>query len=100
MLRRPPPKREPKAVFTVLTEGKNTEPEYFRELQKTLDSSIIKIEIIAEAGVPKTIVQRAKELNRLLKKSETRSNGTNQSRFWRSLVELMELFRDAYQAAR
>ncbi len=61
-LSRRPPSRDPKVVFSIVTEGKNTEPGYFRELQRRLDSAIIKIEVLGAAGVPLTISEIAIEM--------------------------------------
>lgn len=53
-------RREPKTVFTILTEGKNTEPEYFRELQRIVEKNIIRLDLVPAAGAPVTIANLAK----------------------------------------
>ena len=58
-LRRRSPTREPKRRFTILCEGKNTEPAYFRALQRTVANALIDLEIIPAAGVPYTLAERA-----------------------------------------
>jgi RloB-like protein len=65
-LRRRPASREPKRRFTVFCEGRNTEPAYFRSLQRTVADALIDLVIVAAAGVPYTLavqaVDRAREL--------------------------------------
>jgi len=65
-LRRRPPSREPKRRFTVFCEGRNTEPAYFRSLQRTVADALIDLVIVPAAGSPFTIaaqaVERAREL--------------------------------------
>lgn len=73
MARRLPPKlrrriaqREPKKRFIIYCEGKNTEPAYFRALRRVSKSTLIEIETIGQAGVPRTIAERAIERARSL----------------------------------
>lgn len=51
--------REPKRKFMVFCEGENTEPAYFRALQKACSATLIELELIGAAGVPFTIATRA-----------------------------------------
>ena len=53
--------RAPKRKFIIFTEGKNTEPEYFKALKSYLMGALIEIEIIDAAGVPKTIAEKASD---------------------------------------
>lgn len=76
-LRRRGPSRDPKRRFILYCEGRNTEPDYFKALQRTCDKTIILIDPIPAAGVPLTIaqkaVERAKELG-LAKRSRKPSD--------------------------
>ena len=58
-LRRRPPSREPKRRFTVFCEGRNTEPAYFRSLQRTVADALIDLVIVPAAGSPFTIAEQA-----------------------------------------
>ena len=58
-LRRRPPSREPKRRFTVFCEGRNTEPAYFRGLQRTVADALIDLVIVPAAGIPFTIAEQA-----------------------------------------
>lgn len=51
--------REPKRRFVIVCEGMNTEPAYFRCLQRSISNALIELEIVSAAGVPYTIAQRA-----------------------------------------
>ncbi|SEH12971.1 RloB-like protein [Sphingopyxis sp. YR583] len=51
--------REPKRRFVIYTEGKNTEPDYFRAIRKASLGALIDIEIVEAAGVPATIAKKA-----------------------------------------
>lgn len=60
-------KRELRRIIRVLTEGKVTEPGYLRMLER--NGINVKIEIdLKDTGVPLTLVQRAREYQRLNKK--------------------------------
>lgn len=51
--------REPKKKFTIYSEGRNTEPEYFRAVKKCFMGALVHLELIAPAGVPMTIAEKA-----------------------------------------
>lgn len=51
--------REPKRRFIIYTEGKKTEPDYFRAVRRTSLGALIDIEIVEAAGVPATIAKKA-----------------------------------------
>ena len=59
-LKRRRPIREPKRRFIVFCEGKNTEPAYFRALQRVYRDALVEIEMIGGVGVPYTIATAAK----------------------------------------
>ncbi len=71
MARYPPPSlrrrravREPKRLFTIVCEGKNTEPDYFRALRATFRNTLVDLVIESAAGVPMTIARRSVDLTR------------------------------------
>lgn len=51
--------RDPKRRFIIYTEGKKTEPEYFKAVRQNLRGALIDIEIVEAAGVPATIAKSA-----------------------------------------
>ncbi|VUX47032.1 conserved hypothetical protein [Candidatus Defluviicoccus seviourii] len=65
-LRRRHATREPKRRFIIYCEGRNTEPAYFRALQRHCSSVLIEIEPVGVGGEPFTVagkaVERAQEL--------------------------------------
>lgn len=54
--------RDPKPRILVVCEGKLTEPNYFDGLRKAVKNPLVAVEIEPEAGVPLSVVRRAKEL--------------------------------------
>jgi RloB-like protein len=58
-LRRAAPARLPKRKFIIFSEGKNTEPDYFRTLHRHLRGALLDLELIDAAGVPFTIAEKA-----------------------------------------
>jgi hypothetical protein len=64
LLRRRPAVREPKRRFTIVCEGRNTEPAYFEALRATLSDALITLVIEPAAGTPMTIARRSVELAR------------------------------------
>lgn len=52
-------KKSPKFLIIAFCEGKNTEPEYLKSFAKHHGNSLLKIQTIAPAGAPLTIVQSA-----------------------------------------
>jgi hypothetical protein len=60
-LRRRRAVREPKRRFTIVCEGKNTEPDYFQALRATIRDALVDLDIVPAAGVPLTIAQRSVE---------------------------------------
>lgn len=59
-LKRRAPTRKPKRKFIIYSEGKNTEPDYFRAVRGELLGALVDIEVIDAAGVPMTIAEKAK----------------------------------------
>ncbi len=58
-LKRRGPLREPKRRFTLFCEGRNTEPAYFKAIERAYRSAQIDVKIEPGAGVPHTISKRA-----------------------------------------
>lgn len=58
-LRRAAPTRSPKRKFVIYSEGKNTEPDYFRAVRRDLLGALVDLELIDAAGVPMTIAEKA-----------------------------------------
>jgi hypothetical protein len=53
---------EPKRRFTIVCEGQNTEPDYFRAVQAALRDTLVDLVIEPAAGVPLTIAKRAADI--------------------------------------
>lgn len=71
-LKRRPASREPKRRFTIFSEGRNTEPAYFRALAIAYRDTFI-LEIERGVGVPYTIAERATERARQVRRSHRNS---------------------------
>lgn len=76
-LRRRPPTREPKRRFTLVCEGQNTEPAYFRDLQRSITNALVNLEIVPAAGVPYSLAERAVEILSGTKRARRRRGGSN-----------------------
>lgn len=74
---RRPPYRDSKPVILVVTEGEVTEPEYLRGFARASKNPRVEIEVITGAGVPFTIVTRAKELKIAAEKRARREHDEN-----------------------
>lgn len=61
---RRPPYKEPRPVILVVTEGAVTEPEYLNGFRSTVKNPRVEIHIVPQAGVPRTIVQVARDRKR------------------------------------
>lgn len=73
-LRRAAPTRSPKRKFIVYSEGKNTEPDYFRAMRRDLLGALVDIEVIHAAGVPMTIAKKACERASSMKRDRGRKS--------------------------
>ena len=58
---RRPPTREPKKRVLVVTEGRVTEPEYLMAFAAWKREALVEVKISSQHGVPKTLVEIAKE---------------------------------------
>jgi hypothetical protein len=65
-LRRRPSVREPKRRFTIFSEGRNTEPTYFRALAEACIKALIEVIVVPSVGVPYTIAEQASKRAREL----------------------------------
>ncbi len=74
--------REPKKKFIIYTEGKNTEPEYFTALKRSLSGTLIDIEIIQAAGAPNTIADKARERAKNRRTKKGRSSFEEHDEIW------------------
>jgi hypothetical protein len=72
--RRQPPFREPRRRILVVCEGKVTEPKYFQALRLLFHNRALDIVINDEAGVPKTLVERAVKLKKEAARKAKRQN--------------------------
>lgn len=79
--RRRPARRTPykdsKPVILVVTEGEVTEPEYLREFARAAKNSRVRVEVVGGVGVPKTIVESAKEYKQAAEKRARREHDEN-----------------------
>lgn len=65
--------RPPKKKFVIFTEGKNTEPAYFRALKRTFPGALVEFELFDAAGVPLTIAKKAADRIAAIKNRSRRS---------------------------
>lgn len=59
---RRPPFRDPKPIILIVCEGEITEPEYFEGFWRACQNPRVTVKIADDHGVPKTLVEIAKEL--------------------------------------
>ncbi len=69
--------RDPKPVILVVTEGKVTEPEYLRGFQSACRNPRVTIRVAPEHGVPKTLVELAKQYKEVAKAEACRERDDN-----------------------
>ena len=69
--------REPKPVILVVTEGEATEPEYLRGFAKACHNPRVKVEISCGIGVPRTLVEFARDQKRASNKRALRERDEN-----------------------
>jgi len=68
-LNRRVPTRAAKRKFTIFTEGKNTEPDYFKAIRSELFGALVDIEIVGAVGAPMTIANKAATARRRARRS-------------------------------
>ena len=74
---RRPPFRDPKPRVLIVSEGENTEPEYFRGFAKAFRNSRVTVEIAPEHGVPKTVVEVARDYKKEAAEEAAREKDDN-----------------------
>lgn len=55
------PFRDPKRLILVVCEGRKTEPEYFAGFNRAHRNALVRIEFVKAHGVPRTLIDAAKE---------------------------------------
>jgi hypothetical protein len=73
-LKRGAARREPRRRLLVLCEGKITEPRYLQAFRQEHRSQLVDVEIVAECGVPKTLVEVAAERKKRAEKQARRQS--------------------------
>ena len=68
---------DPRPVILILTEGAVTEKQYLDGFAASLHNVRVKVEVVGGVGVPKTIVQTAKERKRAAQKRARREQDEN-----------------------
>jgi hypothetical protein len=81
-LNRPHSKFSPKKRFIIFSEGKNTEPEYFREYARSLPNSLVKLEIYKAAGAPTTIAIEAVNFRKKMQKTKKGESHSINDEVW------------------
>jgi len=81
--RRRPPSIEPRACVLLVCEGSETEPRYFRSLQRKLRLTSVEVEIVGQGAAPKTVVRRAVEMPKTRRQEVKRGReGFNYDHVW------------------
>jgi RloB-like protein len=55
-------KRKPRLL--IVCEGRNTEPQYFKQFANVYRNSLVEVEVAGGQGVPLTVVRAAKEMKK------------------------------------
>ncbi len=71
------PYKDSKPLILVVTEGEVTEPEYLDGFKKAAKNPRVEIKVVGGAGVPKTIVEVAKDRKKGAEKRARRENDEN-----------------------
>jgi hypothetical protein len=74
---RRPPFRDPKPCILVVCEGRATEPEYFKGFAKACRNPRVTVRIAPEHGVPRTIVEAARDRKDEAENRAERENDDN-----------------------
>lgn len=69
--------KESKPLILIVTEGEATEPEYLEGLARACKNSRVRIEVVGGAGVPKTIVESARDRKKEAKTRARREKDDN-----------------------
>ena len=79
---RKPGNRQPKTLFKIICEGKNTEPKYIACFAKAHGNNLIDIETIGAAGVPLTIVRKSVQAKKDLIKEAKKTGFERHIEVW------------------
>jgi hypothetical protein len=71
------PFREPKPIILIICEGQNTEPQYFDGFKRSCRNPRVEILIAREHGVPRTLVETAKERKKTAEAEAKRTGDEN-----------------------
>jgi hypothetical protein len=71
------PFRDPKPIILIVCEGENTEPQYLRGLLRACQNPRVAIQIAPETGVPKTLVETAKQRKKRAETEAKREKDAN-----------------------
>jgi hypothetical protein len=71
------PFRDPKPIILIVCEGEKTEKQYFLGFERACRNSRVKIEVAQEHGVPRTLVEIAKEYKREAEEKAAREEDEN-----------------------
>ncbi len=71
------PFRDPKPLILVVSEGKLTEPEYLRGLQRACRNPRVTIKVAEEHGDPMTLVRTGKQYKKSAEREAARENDEN-----------------------
>ncbi len=74
-------KKDTKQKIIIVSEGKNTEPEYFKNFQAEYKSTLVELKIVGAAGDPKRIVEKAIDLKREEARNAKKSRNSFESNF-------------------
>ena len=75
-------RREPKPRMLVVCEGRNTEPQYFKQFASVHRNSLVEVEIAPGQGVPLTVVRAAKEKKKKAASAAKRESDVNLRYEW------------------
>lgn len=76
-LARKRPRLQPRARLLIVCEGRVTEPRYLRSLIAAMKTRLVEVEIVPEAGVPKTLVEYAVARKRNAEREARRTKDQN-----------------------
>lgn len=81
-LRRKIGDRLPKKKIYIYSEGKNTEPRYFKAYERLIGSSTVEVVCEKERGVPKTMLELARAKLKEIKSPAYRRSGGDRDAVW------------------
>lgn len=81
-LGRPTGNRWPRARFFLFCEGKNTEPDYFDHLRRSVRDALVEVSVVGAVGTPFTIASRAVERKKEAMRSSGGDSYEKHDRYW------------------